>query len=92
MEQWVEEHPSSEALAIAEPRFKELGDWIEETPGPFVNGDKPGYVDFTLAGNLGFVKAVGLTDVFEAVLGMHPAIRRLHDAVGQTQLGNVHWL
>lgn len=92
VEQWVEEHPSSEALAIAEPRLKELGDWIEETSGPFVNGDKPGYVDFTLASILGFVKAVGLTDVFEAVLGTHPAIRRLHDAVGQTQLGNAHWL
>jgi|SRR3569833_563264 len=92
LEQWVKEHPSLDALAIAEPKFRELGDWIEGIPGPFVNGDKPGYSDFTLASNLGFVKAVGLTHVFEAVLGMHPAIRRLHNAVEQTQLGNPHWL
>ncbi|KAK0732134.1 hypothetical protein B0H67DRAFT_679622 [Lasiosphaeris hirsuta] len=91
VEQWVEEHPSLEALTIAEPRLKELGEWIETTPGPFVNGDKPGYADFTLVSILEFVRAVGLTDVFEAVLGIHPAIKRLHDAVGQTQQGNSQW-
>jgi len=91
VEQWVEEHPSWEALTIAEPGLKELGKWLETTPGPFVNGDRPGYADFTLVSILEFVRAVGLTNVFEAVLGMHPAIKRLHDAVGQTQQENSQW-
>ncbi|KAL7898941.1 hypothetical protein HDV63DRAFT_81091 [Trichoderma sp. SZMC 28014] len=89
VEQWVEEHPIQEGLAIAEPRLKELGDWLEAVPGPFIDGDSPSYADFTVASLLAFVKAVGLSDVFEAVLGFHPAIRRLYDAVGLTQRGNV---
>jgi glutathione S-transferase len=89
VEQWVEEHPIQEGLAIAEPRIKELGDWLDAVPGPFVNGDSPGYADFNIAALIAFVKAVGLTDAFEAVLGFHPAIRRLYDAVGLTQTGNV---
>jgi glutathione S-transferase len=91
VEQWTAEHPSSEALAAAEPGFRALGEWLEEQPGPFVNGDKPGYADFTLASILGYAKAVGLTDVFEAVLDMHPAIEKLYSAVGQTQLNNTQW-
>lgn len=89
VEQWVEEHPIQEGLAIAEPRLRELGDWLEAVPGPFVDGDSPGYADFTIASLLAFVRAVGLSDVFEAVLGFHPAIRGLYDAVGLTQRGNV---
>ncbi|KAL6898649.1 hypothetical protein GGI43DRAFT_408218 [Trichoderma evansii] len=88
VEQWIAEHPIEDGLALAEPRFKDLGDWLEAAPGPFVDGDSPGYADFTIASLLAFVKAVGLTDVFERVLGFHPAIRGLYDAVGLTQTGN----
>ncbi|KAK1239956.1 hypothetical protein MKX08_007398 [Trichoderma sp. CBMAI-0020] len=89
VEQWLEEHPTQAGLAIAEPRLRELGDWLEAVPGPFVNGDGPGYADFTIASLLAFVRAVGLSDVFEAVLGFHPAIRGLYDAVEVTQGRNV---
>ncbi|KAM0481879.1 hypothetical protein ACHAPX_003208 [Trichoderma viride] len=89
VEQWIEEHPIQEGLAIAKPRLRELGDWLEAVPGPFIDGDSPGYADFTVASLLAFVRAVGLLDVFEAVLGFHPAIRGLYDAVGLTQRGNV---
>lgn len=78
-----------DGLAVAEPRLREFGDWLEAVPGPFVNGDGPGYADFTVASLLAFVKAVGLSDVFETVLGFHPAIRGLYDAVKLTQAGNV---
>ncbi|KAM0247754.1 hypothetical protein ACHAQJ_009715 [Trichoderma viride] len=88
VEQWIAEHPIQEGLALAEPRLRELGDWLETVPGPFVDGDSPGYADFTVASLLAFVKAVGLSDVFEAVLGFHPAIRGLYEAVGVTQTGN----
>lgn len=89
VEQWIVEHPIQEGLAVAEPRFRELGDWLEAVPGPFVDGDSPGYADFTIASLLAFVKAAGLPDVFETVLGFHPAIRGLYDAVGLTQTGNI---
>lgn len=89
LEQWIAEHPAKEAFAAAEPRLQELGDWIEGTPGPFIDGDQPGYADFTIVSILGFVKAIGLQDVFEEVLGMHPALERLYDAVKLTQVGNV---
>lgn len=89
VEQWIEEHPIREGLAVAEPRLSALGDWLEAVPGPFVDGNRPGYADFTIASLLAFVKAVGLSDVFETLLGFHPAIRRLYDAVKGTQAGNV---
>ncbi|KAH8124611.1 hypothetical protein FP744_10006398 [Trichoderma asperellum] len=88
VEQWIEDHPIQEGLSVAEPRLRELGDWLDAVPGPFVDGDSPGYADFTIASLLAFVKAVGLSDVFERVLGFHAAIRRLYDAVGLTQVGN----
>ena len=88
VEEWVVEHPPSEGVAKAEPRLKEFGDWLNQTPGPFVNGDKPGYADFAVASFIGFVKAVGLTDVCEEVLRVHPAIDRLYSAVKLSQLGN----
>ncbi|KAH8884178.1 hypothetical protein GQ53DRAFT_405795 [Thozetella sp. PMI_491] len=89
VEQWIAEHPTREGLAVADPLIKEFGDWLELTPGPFVNGDQPGYADFTFASFLAFAKAIGRTDVFETVLGMHPAVERLYDAVRLTQLENV---
>ena len=90
VEEWIAEHPPSEGVAKAEPRLKELGDWLDQTPGPFVNGDQPGYADFTIASFIGFAKAVGLTDVCEQVLRAHPAIDRLYSAVKLSQLGNGH--
>lgn len=83
VEQWVAEHPCWGALTIAEPRLKELGDWVEETPGPFFNGNEPSYADITLASVLGYVKAVGLARVFEAVLGKHSAIKRFMTPSGR---------
>jgi glutathione S-transferase len=90
VEQWIAEHPIKDGLAAAEPGIKELGDWLELTAGPFVNGDQPGYADFTIASILGFMRAVGLTDAFEMVLAMHKAVKRLYDGVKLTQLGNIH--
>ncbi|KAL7918406.1 hypothetical protein ACQKWADRAFT_304163 [Trichoderma austrokoningii] len=89
VEQWIEEHPVQDGLAVAAPRLVELGEWLDAVPGPFVDGERPGYADFTMASLLAFVRAVGLSDVFEAVLGFHPAIRGLYDAVRVTQGGNV---
>ena len=88
VEKWIAEHPIEDGLALAEPQLRELGHWLQTTPGPFVDGNSPGYVDFTIASLLAFVKAVGLSNVFERVLGFHPAIQRLYDAVGLTQEGN----
>jgi glutathione S-transferase len=88
VEQWNEEHPGAEALAKAEPRLRALGEWLEQTQGPFVHGERPSYADFTVASILGFVKAVGQNDLYEAALAVHPAIERLYEAVKETQQGN----
>ncbi|KAH8681847.1 hypothetical protein BX600DRAFT_447394 [Xylariales sp. PMI_506] len=88
VEQWIVEHPISDGLAVVEPRLKEFGDWLEQTPGPFVNGDQVGYADFAVVSFLGYVKAVGLADAFKQLIGMHPAVERLYNAVKITQLGN----
>ncbi|KAJ2975975.1 hypothetical protein NQ176_g5212 [Zarea fungicola] len=89
VEQWVAEHPIESGLNAAEPKLKEFGDWLELTPGPFINGSQAGYADFTVVSFLGFAKAVGLEGVFTKLLGMHPAIERLYSAVKLTQQGNV---
>jgi glutathione S-transferase len=89
VDEWIVEHPIKEGLALAEPRLKELGDWIELTPGPFIDGEHPGYVDFTIASILGYVKAIGLTDAFDQLLGMSPSVNKLYNAVGLSQQGNI---
>jgi glutathione S-transferase len=89
IDQWIAEHPTDAGLAVAEPRMKALGDWLESTPGPFVNGEQPSYDDFTIASLIGFARAVGSTDIAERVLAMHPAIGKLYDAVKETQVGNI---
>jgi glutathione S-transferase len=88
VEQWVEEHPATEALAKAEPRLKELGDWLEQTGGPFVHGENPSYADFTLVSILGFVRSAGQLELFKAAMAVHPAIAKLYEAVKVTQQGN----
>lgn len=85
IEQWIAEHPMKEAVAAAEPRLKDVGDWLDLAPGPFVNGDQVSYADFTLASMLAFTTAVGYPNITRAVLGMHRSIQVLYDAVVLTQ-------
>ncbi|OAA73053.1 Glutathione S-transferase, protein [Akanthomyces lecanii RCEF 1005] len=81
VEQWAAEHPMSEALVAAKPRLEEFGDWLELVPGPFVHGDQPSYADFTVVSVLEFARAVGFAEAVEAVVGMHPSLKIIYQAV-----------
>lgn len=88
IDQWIAEHPKNELMAVAEPRLKALGDWLMGGPGPFAEGDKPGYADFTFVSIIKYAKAVGVEDVFEAAIASHPAIKKLYGAFLATGLGD----
>lgn len=91
IEEWIAEHPMKEAVAAAEPRLRDFGDWLDLTPGPFVNGDQVSYADFTFASMLAFMTAVGYANIVREVLSMHRSIQILYDAVILTQFGNDQW-
>lgn len=88
VEQWAAEHPMSDALLAAKPRLEELGDWLQLGPGPFVHGDQPSYADFTIVSVLEFARAVGFAEAVEAVVGMHPSLKILYEAVMAKQVAN----
>ena len=89
LEQWRIEHPLEEAFATAELRLEAFGQWIAETEGAFIEGASgPGYADFTFVSVLGFVRALGLEEVWGRVLGIHPALGKLWEGVGKGQVGN----
>jgi len=83
LSQVQKEQGTNEAWEKAIPGIKGLGDLLRETDGPFFMGETVSYADFIIVSFLQFFRVIDEKLLFDHVVEIEPALRKLYDASRQ---------